>query len=235
MPSVRKADGPYPATARELQAVLRAERGGTPCFVYRRPDGEQRVVGFGAQHGSLTIGRSPGADLSLHWDDQVSALHAVIERLASELTLRDDGLSRNGSYVNGERVHGMRRLRNGDVIRLGRTSVRVRNPADADRRATAVALTQPLVVNLSDKQRKVLGVLCRSLASAEPSAILPSNQEIADELFLSVAAVKLHLRALFEKFQITHLPQNKKRYALANSALESGLLTDDDLRSPAEH
>jgi len=224
----RIEQGPGPSTARELQAVLHAARDRAPFLVYRDPAGAQRILGFGSERTALTLGRNPTADLSIGWDDQVSALHAVIERLASELTLRDDGLSRNGSYLNGERVHGIRRLRDGDMLRLGRTLILVRNPADADRSATAAALRPSQAANLSEQQRKVLSVLCRPLTNTSELANLPTNKEIADELYLSVAAVKLHLRALFDKFAIGHLPQNKKRVALAQRALQNGLLSERD-------
>src|SRR5437588_11858076 len=132
----RIAERPGPVSARELQAVLNAERNGAPFFVFRAPEGRQRLVPFASELSELTVGRTPAADLSIDWDDQVSALHAVIGRLAGELTLVDDGLSRNGSYVNGELVHGRRRLRDGDLLRIGRTVVLVRNPSEAGRSAT---------------------------------------------------------------------------------------------------
>src|SRR5947209_13492069 len=87
-----------PMTAPELQAVVHAERANVPFFVYRDPGGEQRIVTFDRARSQLTIGRSPTADVRIDWDDQVSALHAVIQQLAGELTLLDDGLSTNGSY-----------------------------------------------------------------------------------------------------------------------------------------
>jgi pSer/pThr/pTyr-binding forkhead associated (FHA) protein len=204
------------------QMVLAAEREGLPFLVFRDPAGALQILRFG-ERSELTLGRNPAADLSISWDDEVSALHAVIERLAGELTLRDDGLSRNGSYINGERVHGIRRLRDGDTLRLGRTTVLIRRPADARRSATLPGSHPLPAPQLSDQQRRVLDVLCRPLRDAGALAILPTNQEIADELYLSVAAVKLHLRALFEKFGIGDLPQNKKRLALAQQALRSGL------------
>ena len=49
----------------------------------------------------------------------------------------DDGLSRNGTYVNGERVNGRRRLRDGDRIVFGETPVTFRSPADAEADSTA--------------------------------------------------------------------------------------------------
>ena len=36
-----------------------------------------------------------------------------------------------------------------------------------------------------------------------------TNQQIADELFLSLDAVKMHLRALFHKVGIDDLPQTR--------------------------
>ena len=221
--------GPHPSTARELQAVIHAERAGTPFFVYREPAGAQRIVHFGPERRELTVGRNASADLCLAWDDQVSALHAVIERHAGELTLLDDGLSRNGSYVNGEPVHRIRRLRDGDVLRFGRASVLVRHAGNASRGATSSDPGgPPLAADLSDQQRKVLRALCRPMLDGSPFAGPATNHEIADQLHLSVAAVKLHLRALFDKFDVAELPQNKKRLVLARRAVESGVVGDAD-------
>lgn len=225
---MRRTEIPGPTTARELQAVIHAERENAPFFVYRNPAGEQRLVRFDLKQGQLTIGRSPTADIRIDWDGQVSTLHAVIQRLAGEVTLVDDGLSTNGSYVNGQRVRGMRRLRDRDTLRVGRTVVLVRNVGDRERKTTVAASPEAFAFGLTDQQRRVLGVLCRPLRFANALATLPTNQEIADEVHLSVAAVKLHLRTLFDKFNIAHLPQNKKRLVLAQRALESGLLNDSD-------
>ena len=40
--------------------------------------------------------------------------------------------------------------------------------------------------------------------------------------------MKTHLRALFEKFGV-ELPQNQKRVALVERALQTGLITERDL------
>ena len=222
------APEPRPTSARELQAILRAEREGKPFFVYREPSGEQQIVQLDPQRSELTVGRNRGADVSLGWDEQVSGLHAVVELLAGELTLVDDGLSRNGSYVSGECVRGRRRLRDRDVLRFGRTAVLVRDPQDAERSPTVATPHPPIRAHLSAQQRRVLVVLCRPLRTGNPMAIPSTDQEIADELHLSVAAVKLHLRTLFDKFGVADLPQNKKRVALAARVLHSGLITDRD-------
>jgi pSer/pThr/pTyr-binding forkhead associated (FHA) protein len=222
-----------PVTASELRAVLHAERDGLPFFVYRDCADELRIVRLERERRRLTVGRSAAADLSIVWDRRVSALHAVIERLAGELTVHDDGLSRNGTHVNGERVRGMRRLRDRDVLRFGGTLVVVRNPNDAQRSATSAVAQTVILPALSGQQRKVLVALCRPTSTAIPLATPPTNQEIADELYLSVAAVKVHLRALFEKFGVGSLPQNKKRLALAQRAMTSGIFREHDLETVA--
>ena len=184
--------------------------------------------------GEFTVGRNSEAALSIYWDDQVSGLHAELKQLGGELTLVDDGLSRNGSYVNGERVHGRRRLRDGDRMQFGRTVVLVRRPTDGEHRATALAMpavTAP--VDLSVRQREVLTALCRPLTGSTPFAAPASNRQIAEELFLSVPAVKLHLRALFDKFGIEELPQNEKRLALVGRARASGVIADHLPRGPS--
>src|SRR6201994_734866 len=163
----------------------------------------------------------------LMYRDGEGGLHAELKQLGGELPLVDDGLSRNGSYVNGERVHGRRRLRDGDRLQFGRTVVLVRRPSDGEHRATAVAIhAVSAPVELSVRQREVLTALCRPLTGSNPFAAPASNRQIAEELFLSVPAVKLHLRALFEKFGIEDLPQNEKRLALGGRARASGAISD---------
>jgi FHA domain/Bacterial regulatory proteins, luxR family len=222
---------PRPVTAVELQKVLRAERGAIPFFVYRAADGDLRIVSFAPECRQLTIGRASGADVSIGWDEQVSSVHAVIDRLAGEVVLLDDGLSRNGSYVNGQRVRGARRLSDRDLIRVGRTAIVVRNPRDTGRNQTITAPDPLMAPSFSAQQRRVLAVLCRPARDGSGLATPSTNQEIAAELHLSVAAVKVHLRAMFEKFGIGRLPQNKKRLALVQLALASGALGEIDLES----
>jgi pSer/pThr/pTyr-binding forkhead associated (FHA) protein len=222
-----------PAKGSELQAIFQAERDGTAFLIDRPPGGDLRITRAGDAKPTLTIGRNVAADLGLSWDDQVSGLHAEIQHLAGELTLVDDGLSRNGSYVNGERVHGRRRLRDGDMLRFGASVVQVRIPGDAERQATSTARESPGNLLLSPQQRRVLIALCRPLKNVDASAAPSTNQQVAEELSLSVAAVKMHLRALFEKFDVADLPQNQKRLALVRRALLSGLLTDSEFAAMA--
>jgi len=52
-----------------------------------------------------------------------------------------------------------------------------------------------------------------------------SNRQIADEVFLSVDAVKTHLRSLCTKFDVGALPHNEKRVKLVGEAIRRGAVT----------
>jgi len=216
-------------SAAELKAQIEAERGGQPFLVLRDGEGEQRIVAIEPGTSELWIGRGEAAGLRLDWDAEVSALHAQIEVVGGECTLRDDGLSRNGSFVDGERVHGRRRLRDGDRLRFGQTTVLFRRPTEAAPEATVVAGQLSAAATVSPGQRRVLLALCRPFKDGSAFATPPTNQAIADELHLSVDAVKTHMRALFEKLELEDLPQNQKRVALAEKALQSGVISPRDL------
>jgi pSer/pThr/pTyr-binding forkhead associated (FHA) protein len=219
------------ASAPELKAQIEAERGGRPFLVFRDGEGEQAIVAIApGETKELWVGRSESADVRLAWDEEVSTLHAQIEVVRDECTLVDDGLSRNGSYVNEERVHGRQRLRDGDTIRFGRTAVLYRRPGEGTgSEETVVAAESSAAASISPAQRKVLLALCRPYKGGGSYATPATNQEIGAELHLSVDAVKTHMRALFEKLGVGDLPQNQKRVALVERALNTGVVTQRDL------
>jgi pSer/pThr/pTyr-binding forkhead associated (FHA) protein len=207
---------------RELAQRLDAERRGIPILVHLDGDGRQRIVELGGV-ASLTIGRSPSNDVPLGWDHEVSRLHAVLAHEGGEWTVADDGLSRNGSFVNGRRLRGRHRLRDGDALKIGNTLLVYLWGDGSAQGTTTAATTTAEPPPLSDAQRRVLVSLCGPLDEA-PFAGARSNKEIADDLFLSVETVKTHLRALFDLFGIGDLPQNRKRAELVRRAYETGVL-----------
>ena len=221
--------GPHAASVAELRAQIEAERAGVPFLLLRDEEGDQVVVALHPGRGKLSVGRHVSADVCLAWDEQVSRLHAEFEPVAADWVLVDDGLSSNGSYVNGERVAGRRRLRDGDVLRFGATQLAFRHPGHGESRSTRMASVMQPVARLSDTQRQVLIALCRPYKEAPGFAVPASNQQIADELFLSVDAIKAHLRTMFEKFGLGDLPQNEKRVRLVEAAFQRGAVSEHDL------
>ena len=95
-------------TPMELKEVIAAERTGFPFLVWRTDDGEQRLLVLDQANWRVSIGRDDTADVPLPWDPEVSRTHALLEQVGRGWTVVDDGLSRNGSFVNGARVVGRR-------------------------------------------------------------------------------------------------------------------------------
>jgi len=176
----------------------------------------------------MTLGRREEMDLAIPWDPEVSALHAEIQCVGGEWAIVDDGLSTNGTYVNGQRLSGRQRLRDQDLIRVGATTLSYRVPHAGSVQETKTAGDLPQV-QLTDTQRSVLIALCRPYRNGDSFATPATNQAIAAEVFLSVDAVKMHLRTLFGKFELADLPQNQKRTRLAECALQFGVISPRDL------
>jgi FHA domain len=224
---------PHLATPVELRERLEAERSGAPFLVYRDEDGGQRLVAL-SDRSELTIGRERDCDVCIDWDPLVSGLHAELRAAGGRWLLVDDGLSRNGTYLNEQRVVGRRRLRDLDQVRIGSVVLVFRDPARRGRTSTAIELEAAPPPRLSPAQHRVLVALCRPFAEGAEFARPATNQEIADQLVLSVAAVKTHLRALFPRFGLEHLPHNEKRAALARQALQTGAVSLADLATPPD-
>jgi predicted component of type VI protein secretion system len=206
--------------------VGEASEHGDAYLARRSAQGEHQRWPLPPEGGVVTVGRASSADVRLTEDSQVSRVHAVLERVAGLWTIVDDGLSRNGTFLNGRRLARRARLRDRDKIRIGETVLTFCAPPQTTSPQTVAGGILPAVTRLTDAQRSILVALCRPYEAARPYPSPASNQQIADELFLSLDAVKTHLRVLFHKFGIEHLPQNQKRARLAEIALELGLVVD---------
>lgn len=221
---------PHSHSPAELKQLLEAERRGEPFLALR--DGNGRLMLFAPGKGgrTRTVGRRPEVDLSIGWDPEVSGVHAELQGLGGEWTIVDDGLSTNGTYVNGQRVSGRQRLRDGDRVRVGRTMLAYRAGGVAELQATHTAGGIAFARSLTDTQRRVLIALCRPVHERGSFAAPASNQQIAEEVYLSVDAVKMHLSRLFAAFELSEIPQNQKRARLAECVLQYGVISERDLR-----
>lgn len=220
---------PHSLSPRELKELLAAEREGEPFLAFRDEAGGLGLFPVGHAEQSHTLGRRPEMALSIPWDSLVSGLHAELQGRGGEWSIVDDGLSTNGTYVDGQRVSGRRRLRDGDRVRIGHTILAYRAGGLTPVKETVAATGEPLRQELTDAQRRVLVALCRPLRDGSEFTTPATNQQIAEELFLSVDAVKMHLRTLFAKFELTDLAQNEKRARLAECALQFGVIAQRDL------
>lgn len=106
----------------ERQAGLSPE----PFLIGETP--ASREVRFLLAEGESTIGRAVECAVALP-DPAVSLRHAIIVRSGASLLVRDLG-STNGTLLN-EKAVAEAALRDGDVIRVGRCSLRVAIPHKA--------------------------------------------------------------------------------------------------------
>jgi len=220
---------PLPASARELKAVIEAERETAPFLLYRDEDGGQQLLALDPSRTRVSIGRRSSNDVVLFWDNQVSRAHVELEQIGGEWAAMDDGLSRNGTYVNGNRISGRHRLEDGDTLRIGNTLVVFRSSTPASTVATHAGGEQLEAERLSPAQRRVLISLCSPYKDSTGFTTPATNHEIAEDMYLSVDAVKTHLRSLFAKFEVGDLPQNQKRVRLVERAFQLGVVSEREL------
>lgn len=176
----------------------------------------------------VTLGAADTNDVNVESDRSISRLHAVFERIGGGWCVRDLG-SRNGTFVNGERILGERVLRHGDEIRAGATRFVFR----AERPTAAGTMTEAAEPppDLTRREREVLLALCRPVLSGamftKPAAI----KEIAKELFVTENAVKQHLSRLYDKFGIHDGEGEPRTVRLANEAIRRGAVSIADIRA----
>ena len=106
-----------------------------------------RELALAASGRIFKIGRGELCDLVVP-DDDVSREHAAFERGPDGLAVRDLG-SKNGVEVQGQRVMGARILRDGEIVRVGSTELRVVDPEERYLRQMEAGDVQPTPVAAS--------------------------------------------------------------------------------------
>jgi DNA-binding CsgD family transcriptional regulator len=181
----------------------------------------------------LTIGRDADNDVPLPDDLKLSRVHAALERYGTGWSINDLG-SRNGTFVNNQRLWRERILRTGDEIKAGDTLLVYRTePAARDAFEPAPTEGGTGVLRVTPREYEVLAALCSPLLDGELFTEPASTRDVADALVITEAAVKQHLLHLYDKFAI-HDPTERRRARLANEAFRRGLLNVADLRAWTE-
>jgi DNA-binding SARP family transcriptional activator len=171
----------------------------------------------------VVVGRAPGNDVVLADDPLVSHTHVVIDRIGAAWTARDLG-SRNGTFLNGDRITAERVLRPGDVLRLGSTVLNFRSEASID--ATVGGEMPPV---LSDDEHQLLVEVCRPLVHGGPST---SIDDLAGTLGIDRAGVDALVDRLCEVFGVP--PDiDDKQGVLASRAIERSAVSLSEVRPVA--
>jgi hypothetical protein len=216
-----------PRKPSEAQSYSEAEEGVFPFLVWREGETGQRIFSLGAER-RLTIGRRASCDIVLE-DPRVSRVHAALEPIAGDWALIDGAVSRNGTYVNGERTPS-RRLADDDLLRLGDTYLLYRRPRHRGSVPTATASSVSDLGALTDTQRTILIELARPCLHAREHATPASNNAIAMEMRLSLDAVRGHLDVLYGRFEVADLTSAERRVRLVECAFRWGVITEQDFR-----
>ena len=216
------------ASPDDLEARRKAEKRGDPFLVLRDDQGAQRIVELDESAGSVTVGRRLEADVALPWDPEVSRLHAELEFKAGEWTLCDDGFSQNGTYVNGLRIHGRRRLMDGDLVRIGQTPIAFCDPGLSGLGVTLAPGELGIAPKFSEQQQRILRALCRPLMGDGEGLNPAVDADIAEATGIAEDVVTTELDHLGRAFGLQDMPPVDRRAEIALLALRSGLVSADE-------
>jgi DNA-binding CsgD family transcriptional regulator len=138
----------------------------------------------------MRLGRAENNDVVLAGDMRVSRHHARID-LENDQWMIFDAHSTNGTTVNGQRIT-THSLRHGDRIRIGGATMVFVPVADPSATVNETTGEQPEADKgpvLSDREREILALVGSGR----------TDQEIAHQLYISVATVRSHLDRIRDK------------------------------------
>jgi GGDEF domain-containing protein len=200
-------------------------------MIIRSPFGEPRE--YGLPVGRSTIGRKPDNDVVIA-DPSASRVHAAFEYDPAEdaLILRDLG-SRNGTFVNHERLTGDIRLHPNDQVRIGQHLLRFsRRGHNGVEMNPAYPETQPLTLDLVLESVEQHAVLLYEVAVRlnMVADLTKGLQEVARILQVALGADKcaVILADQFEQLSYMGFPTS-----IAKQAIEQRLVVaipDTDVR-----
>jgi hypothetical protein len=217
-----------PSNEDELAAREAAEQLGERFLVYRDEEGRQVIHTLSGSHPRVTIGRRDETDISMPWDPELSRLHVELELRAGEWTICDDGLSQNGTWVNGLRLAGRRRLNDGDLVRVGRTVIGYCDPVPIGTGPTLVPGELSATPRFSEQQQRILRALCRPLFVDGEGINPASDEEVAEATGIPLEAVVVELDHLGRALGLEDMPHADQRAEIALLAMRSGLVSADE-------
>ncbi len=166
--------------------------------IYRDKRGIRRTH---VLENTTTIGRHPRQDIQI-LDRVVSKEHAVIERdIEGQFFVRDLG-SRNGTFLDGDKINSRTRLINGATIGVGSTDLTFReDPATRDSQNKVTIHADGLDSHVQDRIAQDLSARFLSEDKIDDDSVLRRDYEklrIAHELSQSIG-VETDLDVLLEK------------------------------------
>ena len=103
-----------------------AETREPPVFEVMNDEEKGQTLAIEEEEKEYRVGRDTAGDLILqHWS--ISRRHLMIRRVGDSTTVVDMG-SKNGCLLNGKRLNEPTRIRDGDVVSVGHTELKLRDP-----------------------------------------------------------------------------------------------------------
>jgi predicted component of type VI protein secretion system len=201
--------------ADELKVMLPSVREPWPYVAWDGVSGRTVALTLCAAASPVSIGRGARMDIVLAADPAVSLLHAELTCVSGEWLLVDDGLSRNGSYVNGSAIRGRHRLRHADQMRLGHSELVFHRPREVVAIATGPPGPPP------HAHRTLLAKLAAPLR-ADPRALPATDTEIAYGIDAPLPLVRHALTELCLWYGLADPDHGRGRAQLAAAALSLG-------------
>lgn len=172
--------------------------------------GEGRSVAGRGDHCQIRV-----EDEAVSWD------HLEIERRGPSLIATDLD-SRNGTLLNGEPLDRPRRLRDGDVLGVGRFRLEVSLPPQVRHEATAPAPDRR--VELTSDEREVATALVAPYRAPGVRAGRPATRaEVAEAVHVSERTVQRRLDSLAMKLAIPADAGRERPRLIAERILELSL------------
>ncbi len=199
-------------------------------MLIRSPFGEPRE--FDVPAGRSTIGRNPDNDVVVA-DPSASRVHAALDyEPANDVLILNDLGSRNGTFVNHERLVGARRLTPNDQVRIGQHVLRLsRRSKNGPPPAVVYPETQPLTLDLMLESVEQHAVLLYEVAMRLNMVADLNNglQEVAHILQVALGADKcaVILADQFEQIAYMGFPTSIARQAIEQRLVVAILDTSD--------
>ena len=200
-----------------------------PFLLFRDGDGRQRI--FGLERAGRTRSRSAGASRRTsrcRGTRRPRACTPSCPTARGEWTICDDGWSQNGTWVNGLRLAGRRRLADGDLVKIGRTIMGFHQPGVNGPGPTMVQGELSATPRFSEQQQRILRALCKPLFADGDGFNPSSDLEVADATGIDVDVVTQELDLLARLFGLEDMPRPERRAEVALLAVRSGLVGADE-------
>jgi hypothetical protein len=130
--------------------------------------------------------------------------------------------------VNGLRIHGRRRLIDGDLVRIGQTMIAYCDPGISGLGVTLAPGELGIAPKFSEQQQRILHGLCRPLMGDGEGVTPASDADIAAATGIPEDVVTTELDHLGRSFGLQDMPPGDRRAEIALLALRSGLVKADE-------